>query len=68
MSGVPSAENVPPNRLGPVGGHFVAETFIALVDLDPASLLQASANWRPTYGVGSRFRMVDLLRLIGLEY
>jgi hypothetical protein len=67
MSGDASAKNVAPNRLGPVGGRLVAETFIALMDLDPASVLHAPADWRPTYGVGSRFGMVDLLRVAGLE-
>jgi len=55
-----------PSRLGPVGGRLVAETFIALLDNDPQSVLHAPATWQPAYGDNSRFSMVELLKVAGL--
>jgi hypothetical protein len=60
------AKNVLPGHLGPVGGNLVAETFIALMELDPDSVLHAPRNWQPSYGNGARFGMVDLIRTAGL--
>ena len=60
------ARNAVPNHLGPVGGRLVAETFVALMDLDPTSVLHAPADWRPGYGTGGRFGMVELVRTAGL--
>lgn len=60
------AKNVLPGHLGPVGGNLVAETFIALMELDPDSVLHAPRNWQPIYGNGARFGMVDLIRTAGL--
>lgn len=60
------AKNVLPGHLGPVGGHLVAETFIALMELDPDSVLHAPRDWQPSYGEGVRFGMVDLIRTAGL--
>jgi len=60
------AKNVLPGHLGPVGGHLVAETFIALMELDPDSVLHAPRDWQPSYGDGARFGMVDLIRTAGL--
>ena len=44
----------------------VAETFVALMDLDPASVLHAPVDWRPGYGSDGLFGMVDLVRTAGL--
>jgi hypothetical protein len=60
------AKNTQPTRLGPLGGRLVAETFVALMDLDPASVLYAPNDWRPSYGNGDRFGIVDLVRTAGL--
>lgn len=60
------AKNTMPGRLGPVGSHLVAETFVALLELDPDSVLHAPRDWRPSYGDGARFGMVDLVRTAGL--
>ena len=66
LSGDALAKNTVPSHLGPVGGRLVAETFVALMDLDLASVLHAPADWRPSYGNGGRFGMVDLVRTAGL--
>ena len=34
-------------RLGPVGGHLVAETFIAILANDPNSYVNAETAWTP---------------------
>ena len=60
------AKNTLPGHLGPVGGQLVAETFVALMELDPDSVLHAPRDWQPLYGQGSRFGMVDLVRTAGL--
>ncbi len=60
------AKNTMPGRLGPVGGRLVAETFVALMELDPDSVLHAPRRWQPDYGQGPRFGMVDLIRTAGL--
>ena len=60
------AKNALPGHLGPVGGRLVAETFVALMELDPDSVLHAPRRWRPPYGQGLRFGMVDLIRTAGL--
>jgi len=60
------AKNTLPGRLGPVGGRLVAETFVALMELDPDSVLHAPRHWRPTFGQGPQFGMVDLIRTAGL--
>jgi len=66
MNGTPLAKNTVSNQLGPVGGRLVAETFVALMDLDPTSVLHAPASWRPSYGIGDGFGIVDLVRTAGL--
>jgi len=66
MNGNPLAKNTVSNQLGPVGGRLVAETFVALMDLDPTSVLHAPASWRPSYGIGDGFGIVDLVRTAGL--
>ena len=43
------------DRLGPVGSRIVGEVLLGLLDLDPASVRQAPAGWRP------RASLVDLL-------
>ncbi|MFM2350395.1 MAG: hypothetical protein RIR04_1361 [Pseudomonadota bacterium] len=60
------AKNTLPGHLGPVGARLVAETFVALMELDPDSVLHAPRHWQPTYGQGPRFGMVDLIRTAGL--
>jgi len=66
LSGNASAKNTLPTRLGPLGGRLVAETFVALLDLDPDSVLHAPADWRPRYGNDNHFGIVDLVRTAGL--
>jgi hypothetical protein len=43
------------DRLGPVGGRIVGEVLVGLLDLDPASVLHAPADWTPTAS------LIDLL-------
>jgi hypothetical protein len=66
LKGDDLAKNTLPGHLGPVGGQLVAETFVALMELDPDSVLHAPRHWQPLYGQGSRFGMVDLVRTAGL--
>lgn len=66
MDGDDLAKNTLPGHLGPVGAQLVAETFIALMDLDPDSVLHAPHQWQPIYGQELRFGMVDLIRTAGL--
>ena len=66
MDGDDLTKNTLPGHLGPVGAQLVAETFIALMDLDPDSVLHAPHQWQPSYGQGLRFGMVDLIRTAGL--
>lgn len=52
-------------RLAGVGARIVAEVFIGLLQLDPASYLATNPSWVPTLprrsGPSGDFRMVDLL-------
>ncbi len=50
-------------RLGPVGGRIVAETFLGLLKGDPLSFLN-EPNWVPTLpaATGGQFTMADLIR------
>ncbi len=66
LAGDDLAKNTLPGHLGPVGARLVAETFVALMELDPDSVLHAPRHWQPTYGQGPRFGMVDLIRTAGL--
>ena len=66
LAGDDLAKNTLPGHLGPVGARLVAETFVALMELDPDSVLHAPRQWQPTYGQGPRFGMVDLIRTAGL--
>jgi hypothetical protein len=66
LAGDDLAKNTLPGHLGPVGARLVAETFVALMELDPDSVLHAPRHWQPTYGQGARFGMVDLIRTAGL--
>lgn len=59
-------------HLGPIGGRMVAEVFLGLLEIDPASYLNLADNWRPTLprrdgSVGSDFTMVDLLTIAGVD-
>ncbi len=57
-------------HLGPVGGRIVAEVFLGMLQLDPASYLAADPFWRPTLPTragGNEFRMVDLLTIAGVD-
>jgi hypothetical protein len=53
-------------RLGPVGGHIVAEVFIGLLTHDPSSWLHTRPTWKPFLGrhAGS-FGMPDLIQFTG---
>ncbi|MFY1828444.1 peroxidase family protein [Myxococcus fulvus] len=48
--------------LGPVGGRIVGETFFSVLLNDPTSFLH-NKGWKPTYGSGGDFTIVDLLRI-----
>jgi len=50
-------------HLGPVGGRIVAEVIVGLVKGDRQSYLRQEPGWVPTYGNGSAFTAVDLLRV-----
>lgn len=55
-----------PSLLGPVGGRLVAESFIAMMLNDPASVLNAGADWRPRPTSRGRFGMPELIGTGGL--
>ncbi len=55
-------------HLGPVGGRIVAEVFIALLQNDPTSYLNAERAWRPTLeSKTGEFTMSDLLTVAGVD-
>ena len=55
-------------RLGPVGGRLVAEVFIGLLRADPNSILNQATPFVPSLGpVPGEFRMIDLLRIAGVD-
>jgi hypothetical protein len=53
-------------HLGPVGGRIVAEVIIGLMLGDNQSYLRQDPDWRPAYGTGDTFAMVNLLRTAGV--
>ena len=53
-------------HLGPVGGRLVAEVIAGLVSGDRNSYLRQDPDWRPSYGSGDSFSMVDLLTAAGV--
>ncbi len=65
-SGSEAERNALPSFLGPVGGTIVAETFVALMDADPASLLRADPDWRPRYLRNGQFDMAALTDAAGM--
>jgi hypothetical protein len=63
-------------HLGPTGGRIVGEVFMALIEKDPDSYLNATAPngtaWRPTLpqrsgATGGDFTMADLLTIAGVD-
>jgi len=59
-------------RLGPAGGRIVAEVIIGLLQLDPASYVNAQTRWRPTLptrsgAVTGTFNMADFLTFAGVD-
>ena len=40
------------HRLGVVGTHILAKTFVGLLRSDPDSIMTAGSNWNPSQGVG----------------
>ena len=63
-------------HLGPTGGRIVGEVFMALIEQDPDSYLNATAPngtaWRPTLPqrngtTGDDFTMADLLTIAGVD-
>ena len=63
-------------HLGPTGGRIVGEVFMALIEQDPDSYLNATAPngtaWRPTLpqrtgATGDDFTMADLLTIAGVD-
>lgn len=53
-------------RLGPVGGRIVGEVMIGLLQGDSSSYLCQDPDWTPSFGVGGKFTMVDLLKMAGV--
>jgi len=39
-------------RLGAVGSHILAKSFVGLLRSDPSSILKVGADWEPSQGVG----------------
>lgn len=58
-----SNKNKTPVRLGPVGGHLIAETFAALLAGDPTAYPNATAGFRPDPELchNGRFGLVELI-------
>jgi hypothetical protein len=57
-------------HLGPVGGRIVGEVFIGLLQMDPNSILNAGAGWRPTlpsHAGSGEFLMADMLTVAGVD-
>ena len=57
-------------HLGPVGGRLLAEVFIGMLLLDPASYLSVDPTWTPTLPVRDAavgFRTVDFLTAAGVD-
>ncbi len=59
-------------HLGPTGGRIVAEVILGLIEMDAASYLNVSDNWRPTLpqrdgSTGDDFTMADLLTIAGVD-
>jgi hypothetical protein len=63
-------------HLGPTGGRIVGEVFMALIEHDPDSYLNATAPngtaWRPTLPqrngtIGADFTMADLVTIAGVD-
>lgn len=52
--------------LGPAGGRIVAEVLIGLLEGDRFSFLRANPRWTPTFGVGGKFGIADLLKFAGV--
>ena len=50
------------NRLGPLGGHFVAEVLIGLLRADRTTFLSADPHWRPSYS-SEQPSMASLIRV-----
>ncbi len=55
-------------HLGPVGGRLTAEVLLGVIEMDPASWMQAEPGWSPTLPAeqAGDFRFADLLRFAGL--
>ncbi|HAY05738.1 MAG TPA: heme peroxidase, partial [Hyphomonas sp.] len=60
-SGTKEQRDAIPTVLGPVGAQIVAETFVALMQLDPRSILHAGPDWSPRYLRNNRFSMAELV-------
>jgi hypothetical protein len=60
------AKDAVPSLLGPVGGRLVAESFIAMMLNDLASVLNAGADWRPRPTSRGRFARPELIGMGGL--
>lgn len=57
------------DRLGPVGGHIVAEVLIGLLRADPTSHVNAHPGWTPTLpAAGPTYGLADLLILGGPDH
>ncbi len=60
-SGTKNERDAIPVRLGPVGGRIVAEVMVAMMALDPASVLNAGPDWKPSYTKDGKFGMPELI-------
>lgn len=59
-------KNALPSYLGPVGGQIVAESMVAMMAMDPMSVLNADKNWSPNYFRNGVFDMAALVEATGL--
>jgi hypothetical protein len=53
-------------RLGPVGSRIVAEVLVGLLEGDRLSFARADPCWKPIFGRGDEFTMVDLFEFAGI--
>jgi hypothetical protein len=52
--------------LGEVGARIVAETFIGLLEGDPASYFRVAPKWKPELpSIGANFEMRDIIKFAG---
>ena len=61
------SQQLVPMRLGPVGGRIVTETFVGLMAIDQASVLNDTSFWPdPAFTKNGRFGFRELIRAVQL--